>query len=320
MAVQFYLGSGGGTVVFCFGSWYTHKKDAGVPAKPGENERKGDVCMDRPLISVVMAAYNVADRAVLDLAIESILGQDTGDWELLICDDASTNETYRWLQDWQGRDGRICVIRNETNRKAAAARNRCIAMARGEYIAIMDADDACSPDRLRLQAEFLDSNPQYDFVGLRGERFIQVPGDRDDPYWLCARPRPEDFRMTLPFVHASLMFRRQALLAVGGYEETARVERSEDYDLLLRMYAQGMRGANLAHGTYYFREDESAFRRRKYRYRLRECAVKWRGFRKLGLMPHAAPYALKPLIVGLLPAVLLVRWKGKYYGKHTETD
>ena len=120
--------------------------------------------------------------------------------------------------------------------------------------------------------------------------------------------------MTLPFVHASIMFRREAILAVSGYADDASVDRSEDYDMLLRMYAQGMRGDNLKDAVYYFREDSSAFRRRKYRYRLKEASVKCRGFSKLDLMPGALPYVIKPLIVGLIPVKVLDALKRRYYG------
>ncbi len=124
--------------------------------------------------------------------------------------------------------------------------------------------------------------------------------------------------MTLPFVHASLMFRREALLSVGGYKETSRVERNEDYDMLLRMYAKGLCGANTENAVYYIREDENALRRRKYRFRLKETAVKLEGFVRLGLMPKGFVFALKPLVVGLLPMRLLELLKGHYYGRRTE--
>ena len=124
--------------------------------------------------------------------------------------------------------------------------------------------------------------------------------------------------MTLPFVHASLMFRREALFSVDGYDESSRVERSEDYDMLLRMYAEGMRGANIAEAVYYIREDEKTFHRRKYRYRLKETAVKLKGFSRLHLMPRGVVYAIKPLVVGLLPTRFLEWLKGRYYGRRME--
>lgn len=274
--------------------------------------------MKVPLVSVIMAAFNVGDQSVLDLAVTSIVQQDTEDWELLICDDASTDGTYERLLEWERRDSRIRVLRNTYNQKSAKARNRCLLEARGKYVAIMDADDACSSNRLGVQVGFLSAHPQFSFVGVRGERFRKIPGDMDKPYWFCRFPQKKDFLMTLPFVHGSLMFRREALLTVGGYDETSHVERSEDYDMLLRMYAKGFCGANTADAVYYIREDGGTFRRRKYRYRIQEAAVKLKGFASLGLMPKGFVYAVKPLVVGLVPVCFLERLKCHYYGRRTE--
>lgn len=274
--------------------------------------------MKMPLVSVIMAAFNVGDSAVLNLAVESILRQDLDDWELLICDDGSTDGTYERLLEWERQDTRIHILKNMYNQKAAKARNRCLMEARGEYVAIIDADDACSLNRLRVQVGFLTCHPEFSFVGVRGERFWKEPGDMDKPYWFCRFPQKSDFLMTLPFVHASLMFRRQALLDVDGYDESFRVERSEDYDMLLRMYEKGMRGANIAEAVYYIRENEGTFRRRRYRYRIKESMVKLRGFTHLQLMPKGFVFAMKPLVVGLLPAVFLERLKEWYYKQRME--
>lgn len=266
-------------------------------------------------VSIVMAVYNAANRAVLDAAIESIVNQTIAEWELLICDDGSCNDTPKWLNDWRLRDSRIRVFHLERNRGAAYARNRCIREARGSYIAIMDADDVSAPNRLQVQTDFLKRNPQVDFVGLKGRMFEREIGDRQKAYWTCPAPQPRDFRMTLPFVHASLMFRREALEAVGGYRERKWVCRSEDYDMLMRMYAKGMRGVNVEEAVYFIREDAQTFKRRKYRYRVTEMLVKMVGFTHMGLMPAGLVYAVKPLVVGLMPARVVELIKRRYYGK-----
>lgn len=269
--------------------------------------------MHRPLISVVMAVYNAREREILDMAISSIVEQDLSDWELLICDDGSSDDTFLWLQDWAERDGRIRLFQNQINMKAAAARNRCIEQSRGQYIAIMDADDSCSSNRLRRQAEILSGNEDIAFVGLLGKYFHKDPGDLEKQYWFCPVPQDKDFLMTLPFVHGSLMFRREALSFVKGYIPGKKTMRSEDYDLLLRMYAEGMRGINTKEAVYYIREDENTFSRRKYRYRFSEAWVKAVGFHRLHLMPRGILYAIKPLIVGIIPIPLLEWMKRRYY-------
>lgn len=266
-----------------------------------------------PKVSVVMAVYNIGNRCILDSAIKSVLQQDFKEFEFLICDDASTDLTYQWLKEWAERDQRIRLFRNTYNQKAAAARNRCIQEAKGEYIAIMDADDQCSTNRLRVQVDFLENNPQVDFVGLKGERFVHIPGDLNKPYWFCQWPEKENFLMTLPFVHASILFRTSDLLAVNGYSTRKSAVRSEDYDMLMRLYAAGKRGANTRDAVYYIREDQAAFARRKYRYRITEVLVKFKGFYTMNLMPKGVVYAVKPLIVGLIPVRCVEHLKKIYY-------
>ncbi len=265
------------------------------------------------LISVIMAVYNGCNT--LSEAIQSILNQTYQNIELIICDDASTDDTWELLQTWSRKDCRIRLLRNPKNEGAAIARNRCIEQARGGYIAIMDADDRSMPRRLELQLAFLEQNREISFVGSRGEFFFNYLGDLKKNYWFVAAPTKRDFLMTLPFVHASLMFRAEVLWALGGYSDSKVVKRSEDYDLLLRAYVAGYCGVNLADVLYAIRLDETTYHRRKYRYRLNECVVKWRGFSALGLMPNGIPYALKPLLVGLVPVKLLNWLKEKYYGQ-----
>lgn len=260
-------------------------------------------------ISVIMAVYNIRDISILQLAVNSILNQSYPHFELVICDDGSTNGTYEALQSMAAKDNRILLLRNTVNRKAGHARNRCIEKASGKFIAIMDADDYSASSRLEEQRTFLLENSEYAFVGSRGQYFFEAIGDMQEEYWYKSAPIAKDFLFTLPFVHASIMFRKETLQKIHGYCESAAVARSEDYDMLMRLYRFGYLGANIPSILYYIRQDEATYRRRKYRYRMNECFVKWRGFKALGLMPAGALYAIKPLLVGLVPIQLLKKIK-----------
>ncbi len=262
-------------------------------------------------ISVILPVYNGALH--LDLAIRSVLEQQDVDLRLYICDDASGDESWAVMQQWAERDKRIVCLRNEENLRAGGARNRCLAQARGRYIALMDADDYSHSERLKIQRAVLEGDRELSFVGTRGRYFHREPGDSSEDYWFVRQPEPKDFLMTLPYVHASLMFRREVLDAAGGYDAGKWARRSEDYELLLRLYANGCRGKNVDRPLYYIRLDDDTHRRRKYRYRVNECLVKWRGFARMGLMPRGIPYALKPLAVGLLPKGALEHIKHAYY-------
>lgn len=265
-------------------------------------------CTNRtPRISVIMGAYNIADLVIFPQAIQSIRLQSLGDLELIICDDGSTDRTWEILKMIAKQDNRIRLLRSGRNEGLAAALNRCIAAARGRYIARQDADDISDLSRLEKQSRFLDAHMEIQFVGSDTELFDQNGVWRLRRFPVC--PHPEDFLFTMPFVHGALMFRREALLRAGGYRVARETRRTEDYDLLMRMYADGMRGANISEPLYRFQEGRDTEKRRKYRYRMDEAAVRWKGFVAMDLMPQAIPYVFKPLAIGLLPAGILRRMK-----------
>jgi hypothetical protein len=177
----------------------------------------------------------------------------------------------------------------------------------------MDADDYSAPERLEKELLFLKKHGEYGFVGCRALLFVKNPENCFGEYWFVSRPEEKDFLMTLPFVHASILFRRSALMKVHCYREAMQVFRSEDYDLLMRMYAKGIKGANIPDTLYYVRTDSDTIKRRKYRYRIPETIVKAEGFHRMGLMPKGVIFAIKPLVVGLIPNKLLIPVKERFY-------
>lgn len=269
-------------------------------------------------ISVIMCVYNLENAEILKLSIESILNQSYRNFELIICDDASTDNTLNIIKDMVEHKEQVKIISNNKNLKAGGARNRCLNLARGDFIAIMDADDFSVPGRLKLQKDFLDQNPDIAFVGGKGRYFNQKINDREDTYWFAKYPEKKDFLFVMPFVHASIMFRKKVLDQCGGYSEKKEVQRAEDYELLMRIYSYGYKGANLSEVLYYIREDSESLKKRKYRYRFNECYVKIYGFKRLGLMPLGIPFVIKPLLVGLIPVKLLKKIQNLYYKQISE--
>ena len=120
-----------------------------------------------PLVSVVMSVYN-GERYVA-FAIESILRQTFSDFELLIIDDGSTDESVALIQGF--RDSRIRLVRNGKNLGLVASLNRGLEIARGAYVARMDADDISMPERLQRQVDFMEANPEVDICGSWLEAF-----------------------------------------------------------------------------------------------------------------------------------------------------
>lgn len=247
-----------------------------------------------PKISVIMGAYNAA--GTLAEALESLRGQTCSDFEIILCDDGSTDETAQVAARYPGR---ITVLRNEGNLGLGAALNRCLEAARGTYIARMDADDLSMPERLERQAAYLDAHPGCALVGCAMTHF-----DGDGDYRVSCPPRvPEkrDYLLGTPFCHGTVMVRREVYRAVGGYSEGPRIRRVEDVDLWLRLCGAGFRGHNLPERLYRMRDDRHAEKRRKLRYRVNSTRVRLRGMVRLKAPLVYWPLALRPILVGLLP-------------------
>jgi glycosyltransferase involved in cell wall biosynthesis len=195
-----------------------------------------------PLISVCMPVHN-AERYVPQ-AIESILGQTLGDYEFLILDDGSTDDSLEVLRGYAARDPRIRLT-SRPNKGLEATCNELVAQARGEFLARMDADDFALPQRFARQVEYLRAHPDCVLVGSR----VRVIDSDGDPLcdW-CTEQEHEALdaqllggERTTPISHPSVMMRRGAVLAVGNYGPFKLLE---DYDLFLRLAEYG-RLANL---------------------------------------------------------------------------
>lgn len=164
-------------------------------------------------------------------ALDSIFAQTFRDFELVVVDDGSSDETPAIIADYAARDSRLRPIRQEPSGLTSSL-NRGWRSAAGEYVARMDADDVALPDRFEQQVEFLDAHPEVAVVGTAaiaigpdGEEVSAVHYPEDD-----AAIRRELWRYNC-LVHSSVMMRRSALEEVDGY----RLDQAEDYDLWLRI-------------------------------------------------------------------------------------
>ena len=194
--------------------------------------------MSSPRVSVVIPTYNRA--RLLPRAVGSVLAQTFEDWELIIVDDGSDDDTSDVIAGFG--DARIRYIRHERNLGASAARNTALAAARGEYIAPLDDDDELLPGALMELASALDdSPPEVGIVyGLRD--FVdQVTGEvraSSGPGWVVNGDVWEvALSLRHPFGSTPVMMRADSVRAVGGYDVS--VEFGEDTDLTVRLCAQG---------------------------------------------------------------------------------
>lgn len=191
-------------------------------------------------VTVVIASYNGA--RFLPAAIESVLAQSYADFELIVVDDASTDNSREVVQRY--RDSRIRLIANESNAGVAATRNRGLAAASTEYVLMLDGDDICLPDRIVRQVRFLDEHPDVAVVGTQAST-IDTKGRTIGRFW---RPTSDaGIRwcgiFQSPVIQSSVAVRRDVVLReLGGYDERYRM--GEDFDLWLRV-AKKHRIANL---------------------------------------------------------------------------
>ena len=196
-----------------------------------------------PSLTVIMPAFQAA--ATIERAIASVVAQTFTDWELIVVDDASTDETTALAERCATRDLRIRVIRLEQNQGAAAAMNRGWQSTRAPFVAIHDADDESLPGRLAAQLAFMQNHPEIDVLG-GGARFVDEAGRT--LAWVRhpmehAELAARRWRQS-PFVHSTVVMRREFLTVTGGYPAGMRL--AEDYDLWMRGFADGrFRCANL---------------------------------------------------------------------------
>ena len=184
----------------------------------------------KPKVTVFIPVHNRADY--VRVAVNSILAQSFRDFELLIVDDGSTDDTVEVLPRYQ--DSRIRIARNDSNYGIPTTRNRGLELARGEYIALLDSDDHAYPNRLQKQVDFLDANASIAQVGswcsFMDERGVMLSKVRRQPL------NPDDIHAHMPF-HCPLVNRtimaRTEILREYGYD--TNFPRCQDYDLHSRM-------------------------------------------------------------------------------------
>lgn len=261
-----------------------------------------------PEISVIMGVYNQLDKDVLNLAVDSILNQTFPDFEFIIYNDGSCMQTVSFLDEIKKSDRRIVLIGNEENKGLAFSLNECIKKAKGKYIARMDADDFSLPNRLAEQKSFLDNNPEYSWCGTNAELFDEtgVFGKREMP----ERPEKRDYLRFSPYIHPTVMYRRNLFFEVEGYTVDELTSRCEDYELFMRLRRMGYRGYNIQKFLFRYREDKASFTRRSMKHRWSEAKIRMRNFRKLGIMwPLGWLYSIRPIVGGLLPNSIIMHLK-----------
>lgn len=174
-----------------------------------------------PAVSIILPTFN--RRSCLWKAMDSVLLQEFLDWELIVVDDGSSDNSLGLIGDYLGRDSRIRIIAH-SNRGVSRARNVGIRVAEGRFVAFLDSDDHYLPAHLRLRFAYMEANPHLDLVhgGFR------VLGD---PYVVCRHNAARVVHLDSCFVGGTIFCKRRILLALGGFRG---LNYSEDGDLIER--------------------------------------------------------------------------------------
>ena len=196
-----------------------------------------------PLISVLLPVRNAA--STLNQALASLRSQTLTDWEAIIVDDGSTDESPALLESWMRKDERFSVYRATEHRGLVASLNQALSEAQGEIVARMDADDVALSTRFERQAAALERG-DGEILGCRVRYFVESSdvgaGTQRYECWLNSLISPEeharDIFIDCPLAHPTLMLRRELLESAGGYRAMGW---AEDYDLLLRLWIGGAR-------------------------------------------------------------------------------
>ena len=271
----------------------------------------------KPEISVIMSVYN--DEKYIAKAIDSILTQSFSNFELIICDDYSTDRSSNIIEKYVKQDNRIVFFKNEKNLGLATSLNRCIERAKGKYIARMDSDDVSRPDRFAVQSEFLDTHKDVAVIGAYIQEFSDIcenlgvrkfPLDTDGAKKLIYKANP--------LAHPAVMMRKSMFDDGISYDENYRT--SQDLALWFDILTAGYNVANIDKVLLNFRRNDSVYKRRSNRKDSNlEFKVHEKGIYKLfGISPYKSLFPIARYILRLLPSsIIRMLYNGKIRRKLT---
>lgn len=253
-----------------------------------------------------MSAYNC--EKFLAEALDSILQQSFSDFELILFDDGSTDNTENIIRKYAAKDSRITPIYNEKNLGLTVNLNRGIKLSRGPYIARMDADDISLPERFEKQVYFLDNNPDIDLVGTYA---IDID-DLGKEIHLRMMPLKHREIINLlpkanPITHSSVMLRKESFKKIDFYNEAYRI--IQDYEMWFRAAEVGLKFENLNEVLLKYRMDSDYAARKSLKYRLYDCKLRLHSFKYINLPYYLYFYAFIPVLLGLIPKKLYFRIK-----------
>lgn len=259
------------------------------------------------MISIIMGVYNV--EKYINESIESIIEQSFKDWELIICDDGSSDDTLKIVKEYSKKDTRIKVLVNNKNVGLAQTLNNCLQASKFDYIVRHDGDDIMLKKRLEIQYEFMKNNN----VDISGTSVYLI--DEKSKIWgertASINPQNKECMLTsYPFIHPTIIIKRDLLIKANGYSVNNQTfMRLEDYDLWRKLYILDAKMINLDEKLIYYREDKYAYKKKKKIYRLYEFNARLVAAKDLNIPWYKRIKCFKPLIMLFIPNFLVLKVK-----------
>lgn len=254
-----------------------------------------------PLVSVIIACYNA--EKYIDICLDALCRQTYPNIEIIVCDDASKDNSWPILNSWAEKDSRVKILKNAQNLFSAATRNRCFEQAHGDYFAIQDIDDISKPNRIEVLLNEILSD-DVDFVSSGVDNFDQDPSViTSQTFHKTVYPSKYNFLWGVSFFHPATLFKKECIQKVGGYRVAKETRRGQDYDLFMRLYASGYRGKNLKQSLYLYRLDAANIKRRDFSSTIDEFTIRRKNYSKLGMSIIGLPFMLKPFLAYLIQII-----------------
>ncbi|GAA4882797.1 hypothetical protein GCM10023311_01140 [Flaviramulus aquimarinus] len=260
----------------------------------------------KPKISVIMAVYNA--ESYLEEAIDSILEQSFTDFEFLILNDCSTDNSSKILDEYASKDERVKIFTNKENLGLTKNLNKLIKLANGEFLARMDADDISLSKRFEEQINFFENHPDIHIVGTFSQDISEngeVIGERTVP---VSHEEIVKLLPTLnPLSHPTVMMRSSVIDKVEGYDERFRT--SQDYHLWFKAVGKGLKIDNIPKILFQYRMNDDFVARKGFKFRWNMFKAILSGYKLINHPWYKYHYALLTLALAFIPPFLFAQVK-----------
>ena len=265
-----------------------------------------------PKLSVIMSVKNGEND--IDKSFQSLFKQTFEDWELIVCDDGSSDHTLEILEQYALHNQRIVVLHNESSQGLAFSLNRCIKKAHSNILARQDVDDASDIHRFEIQYQFVMTHPEYAIVGTC---WYNVGEDGKISESIVPElPSALDMIKGGLYLHPSWMMRKDQIEKVGFYTVSQYTMRSQDYRLVMKVLASGMKLYNMQAKLYYYTVNQGTLSRSRNWERVKGLMwIRYDAYKRNKMPIWAYIYVLKPLITNLIPRGLMNKHYKRVYGQ-----